>query len=99
MRQLSSDVVNLRAEAAGDQKYDNHPVAQVNDHVIIIATMTGLTIGTATLILMNHSWFLRGGVCTSILTIKLWNLSRLLCSPSRKVSATVPDRSACGRSI
>lgn len=40
MRNTSTDVINLSCEAAGNQQYDNHPVAQVNDHVIRIATMT-----------------------------------------------------------
>ena len=40
MRDLSSDVIILSSEAGGDQAYDNHAVAQVNDHVIRISTMT-----------------------------------------------------------
>jgi hypothetical protein len=40
MRKAFTDVINLSCEAAGNQQYDNHPVAQVNDHVIRIATMT-----------------------------------------------------------
>ncbi len=40
MRDNSSDVIILTAEAAAEQAYDNHPVAHVNDHVIRIATMT-----------------------------------------------------------
>ncbi len=40
MQNPQSDVINLLGEAASNQEYDNHPVAQVNDHVIRIATMT-----------------------------------------------------------
>jgi mannose-6-phosphate isomerase-like protein (cupin superfamily) len=40
MRELSRDVIILSSEAAGEQAYDNHAVAQVNDHVIRISTMT-----------------------------------------------------------
>lgn len=36
----SFDVVDLASEASTEQRYDNHPVAQVNDHVIRISTMT-----------------------------------------------------------
>lgn len=33
-------VVDLAAEAGGAGSYDNHPVAEVNDHVVRISTMT-----------------------------------------------------------
>jgi mannose-6-phosphate isomerase-like protein (cupin superfamily) len=36
----SFQVVDLSSESATDQRYDNHPIAKVNDHVIRISTMT-----------------------------------------------------------
>jgi mannose-6-phosphate isomerase-like protein (cupin superfamily) len=37
---LRSNIVNLALESATDRDYDNHPVAQVNDHVVRISVMT-----------------------------------------------------------
>ena len=34
------DVITLSAESPSNLGYDNHPVAQTNDHVVRIATMT-----------------------------------------------------------
>ncbi len=34
------EVITLKAEASTHFGYDNHPVAEVNDHVVRIATMT-----------------------------------------------------------
>lgn len=40
MPQRSLDVVNLSAEAATTESYNNHAIATVNDHEVRISTMT-----------------------------------------------------------
>ncbi|ADV80858.1 cupin domain-containing protein [Terriglobus saanensis] len=40
MQNLSLDAIHLLSESPSDRKYDNHPVATVNDHVVRLATMT-----------------------------------------------------------
>jgi mannose-6-phosphate isomerase-like protein (cupin superfamily) len=40
MHKLLPEVVTVNAESPADVGYDNHPLAQVNDHVVRIATMT-----------------------------------------------------------
>jgi hypothetical protein len=34
------EVITLKAESSTHLKYDNHPIANVNDHVVRISTMT-----------------------------------------------------------
>ena len=34
------EVITLKAESAAHLRYDNHPIAAINDHVVRIATMT-----------------------------------------------------------
>lgn len=40
MQNASFDVVELARESATAKSYDNHPIAQVNDHEVRISTMT-----------------------------------------------------------
>jgi mannose-6-phosphate isomerase-like protein (cupin superfamily) len=40
MKQHLPAIVTLSREASGQEKYSNHAVAQVNDHVVRISTMT-----------------------------------------------------------
>lgn len=40
MQNASFDIVQLSRESATDKSYDNHPIAQVNDHEVRISTMT-----------------------------------------------------------
>src|ERR1700753_712255 len=40
MKEPRSGVILLSSEAAGDQAYDNHVIAHVNDHVIRMSTRT-----------------------------------------------------------
>src|SRR5215472_1214151 len=40
MQNSSFKVITLSDEAARNRKYDNHPIATVNDHEIRISTMT-----------------------------------------------------------
>jgi mannose-6-phosphate isomerase-like protein (cupin superfamily) len=34
------DVITLKSEIASNSRYDNHPIAKNNDHVVRISTMT-----------------------------------------------------------
>jgi mannose-6-phosphate isomerase-like protein (cupin superfamily) len=38
--QIGLDVIDLAAESATAERYNNHPVAQVNDHEVRISVMT-----------------------------------------------------------
>jgi len=40
MPNASFTVVDLASESASTKSYDNHPIAQVNDHEVRISTMT-----------------------------------------------------------
>ena len=40
MQNSSFEVINLSRESATAERYDNHPIAKVNDHEIRISTMT-----------------------------------------------------------
>jgi mannose-6-phosphate isomerase-like protein (cupin superfamily) len=40
MQNASFDVIDLARESAGTESYNNHPIAQVNDHEVRISTMT-----------------------------------------------------------
>lgn len=40
MQNSSFEVINLSIESATAEDYNNHPVANVNDHEIRISTMT-----------------------------------------------------------
>jgi mannose-6-phosphate isomerase-like protein (cupin superfamily) len=40
MQKSPSEIVNLSSESATDRTYYNHPVANVNDHVVRISVMT-----------------------------------------------------------
>ena len=40
MQNLSFEVINLSAESATAESYNNHSIAKVNDHEIRISTMT-----------------------------------------------------------
>ncbi len=40
MQNSSFEIITLAAEAARTEKYDNHSIAQVNDHEVRISTMT-----------------------------------------------------------
>lgn len=40
MSESVPDVITLSAESGTRAAYDNHPIAQTNDHVVRIATMT-----------------------------------------------------------
>ena len=40
MQNSSCEVIQLSAESALAKSYDNHPIAQVNDHEVRISTMT-----------------------------------------------------------
>ena len=40
MKKSPSGIVSLFSESATDGTYDNHPVANVNDHVVRISVMT-----------------------------------------------------------
>jgi mannose-6-phosphate isomerase-like protein (cupin superfamily) len=40
MQNFSFKVIDLSRESATTQGYDNHPIAQINDHEIRISTMT-----------------------------------------------------------
>lgn len=40
MQNSLSEIVNLSSESATDRTYDNHPIANVNDHVVRISVMT-----------------------------------------------------------
>jgi mannose-6-phosphate isomerase-like protein (cupin superfamily) len=40
MKDLLPDVITLKEEPPRDLGYDNHPIAEVNDHVVRISMMT-----------------------------------------------------------
>ncbi|MGO4214217.1 cupin domain-containing protein [Terriglobus sp. 2YAB30_2] len=40
MEDRAFEVINLSVESAGVDRYDNHPIATVNDHEVRISTMT-----------------------------------------------------------
>jgi mannose-6-phosphate isomerase-like protein (cupin superfamily) len=40
MQNASFEVIQLSSESATAKRYDNHPIAQVNDHEVRISTMT-----------------------------------------------------------
>jgi len=40
MNEYRPEIITLKAESSTHFKYDNHPVAELNDHVVRIATMT-----------------------------------------------------------
>jgi mannose-6-phosphate isomerase-like protein (cupin superfamily) len=40
MRNSSFEVINLSAESATSESYNNHPIASVNDHEVRISIMT-----------------------------------------------------------
>jgi mannose-6-phosphate isomerase-like protein (cupin superfamily) len=40
MNQILPEIVTLKAEAPAQTGYDNHPIAEINDHVVRIATMS-----------------------------------------------------------
>ena len=40
MQRLPLEIVTLSTESATAESYDNHPIAQVNDHEVRISTMT-----------------------------------------------------------
>ena len=40
MQNSSFDVTNLSVESATAERYDNHPIAKVNDHEVRLSTMT-----------------------------------------------------------
>lgn len=40
MNRLYPEIVTLKAESPAEVEYDNHPIAEVNDHVVRIATMS-----------------------------------------------------------
>ncbi|MGA8530832.1 MAG: cupin domain-containing protein [Acidobacteriaceae bacterium] len=40
MQNASFAIIDLARESAGAKSYDNHPIAQVNDHEVRISTMT-----------------------------------------------------------
>jgi len=40
MNQNLPEIIKLQAESSYQHRYDNHPIAHVNDHVVRIATMT-----------------------------------------------------------
>ena len=40
MQNASFEVINLSSESAMTERYDNHPIARVNDHEVRISTMT-----------------------------------------------------------
>ena len=40
MNRILPEIVTLKAESAVQIGYDNHPIAEVNDHVVRIATMS-----------------------------------------------------------
>jgi len=41
MRNSSFEVISLSAESTTAERYDNHAIAHVNDHVVRISIMTG----------------------------------------------------------
>src|SRR5215469_16163053 len=40
IQNFSFEVINLSSESAKAESYDNHPIATVNDHEVLISTMT-----------------------------------------------------------
>ena len=40
MQSPASELISLAIESATEERYDNHPIAKVNDHEIRISTMT-----------------------------------------------------------
>ena len=40
MSQALPEIITLKAEASPVNGYDNHPIAEINDHVVRIATMS-----------------------------------------------------------
>jgi len=46
MKENLPAIVTLSTEASSAESYDNHPVANINDHVVRISTMTRRIIGT-----------------------------------------------------
>jgi len=40
MEDRSLEIINLSVESAEVDRYDNHPIAVVNDHEVRISTMT-----------------------------------------------------------